>query len=174
MRPNLCDPRDGSLPDSSVVGFSKVLLLSSSCFIPKEVNAEGSEHCVVIANRETMVLPKSSPRVYPFLCCIYPRPSARLVPRARVLLLQEASWLCCNLEPELYLRQTSPRTSHPRSDCKHWCRMGRRYAPLNNYSLVYPLLESFHLGCVLLWSLLVCAPRSSEVCGAPGVCAQEP
>ena len=59
---------------------------------------------MVIANRQTMVLPKSSPRVYPFLCCIHPRPSARLVPRARVLLLQEASWLCCNLEPELGLR----------------------------------------------------------------------
>ena len=158
-----------------MVGSSKVLLLSSSCFLPKEVNAEASEHCVIIANRETMVLPKSSPRVHPFLCCIHPRPSARLLLRTRVLLLQEASWLRCNLEPELLLQQTSPRT---RSDCKHWCRMGRRYAPLNNYSLVYPLLGSFHLGC---------APRSSEVCGAswcmrpgalrsvepPGVRAQE-
>ena len=77
------------------VAFSKVPLPSSACFVPKEVNAEASEHCVVIANRETMVLPKSSPRLHPFLCCIHPRSSARLVLRARVLLLvvlQPGTW----------------------------------------------------------------------------------
>lgn len=42
----------------------------------------------------TIVLPRSNPRLYPFLHHVHPRPRIRLVLGARVLWLQESRWLC--------------------------------------------------------------------------------
>ena len=77
----VCSPVVGV--EALSVGFNKALLSLSACSVPKEVSAEASEARVVTVNlctsHASMVLPRSSPKLCPFLHCVRPGPSARLV-----------------------------------------------------------------------------------------------
>ena len=77
------------------VRFDKAPLPLSVCSVPKEVIAEASEDQVVKGTyvppvQASMVLPRKRPRSRPFLCCVCPRPGARLVLGA--VLLQPGTW----------------------------------------------------------------------------------
>ena len=86
---------------SSVVGleilrvrFKKTPLPLNVCSVPKVVSAKArratwSQWTYVLVMPASSVLPRSSPRLNLFLCCIHPRPSVGLVIGARALRLQK-------------------------------------------------------------------------------------